>query len=485
VTTTWIRELELVGHAEADSGMPAVLVKAGPLAGERLDIESELVLGRGNADFTIEDVKISNRHALIRPIDGALEIEDLDSSNGTWVNDVRIVRPTRLHSGDVVRLGETLLEVLGEPVPDPLAASGPSATVVESAPASGHVLLVREGPVAGQRLDVDSELVLGREADLTIDDPQISRRHAVIKPIDGALEVADLGSLNGTWVNGRRITTPVRLSPGDVVKFGESVLEVLGGRSLTALTQPGVALLPVVVGRDVMRRYGEGETTVHALRGVSVDIASARLTAIMGPSGSGKSTLMHILAGLDRPTSGSVLIGGTDITKLDDAELTALRRDRVGFIFQFFNLLPMLTAEKNVLLPLKIAGREPDGAFFEELLERVGLADRRKHRPAEMSGGQQQRVAIARAFITKPAVVFADEPTGNLDSATGAEVLGLMRQFVGTYGQTTVMVTHDPHAAAVADRVLFLADGHIVNDLGPSTAKEILEAMDELSSPRP
>ena len=238
----------------------------------------------------------------------------------------------------------------------------------------------------------------------------------------------------------------------------------------------------VVAASDVSRQYGEGTAAVHALRGVSLDVARGKLTAIMGPSGSGKSTLMHILAGLDKPTSGSVTIDGTVITELDDNDLTRLRRNSIGFIFQFFNLLPMLSAEENILLPLSISGQSPDKAFYKELLEGVGLADRRTHRPAELSGGQQQRVAIARAFISKPSVVFADEPTGNLDSNAGGEILNLLRASVDSYGQTTVMVTHDPHAAAIADRVLFLADGQIVKDLGHSSAREVLAAMEELSA---
>ncbi len=238
----------------------------------------------------------------------------------------------------------------------------------------------------------------------------------------------------------------------------------------------------VVAASDVSRQYGEGTTAVHALQGVSLEVARGKLTAIMGPSGSGKSTLMHILAGLDKPTAGSVAIDGTVITDLDDNDLTRLRRKSIGFIFQFFNLLPMLSAEENILLPLSIAGRKADRAFYEELLERVGLADRRRHRPAELSGGQQQRVAIARAFISKPSVVFADEPTGNLDSTSGGEILNLIRATVESYGQTAVMVTHDPHAAAIADRVLFLADGQIVKDLGRSSAREVLAAIEELSA---
>jgi putative ABC transport system ATP-binding protein len=221
----------------------------------------------------------------------------------------------------------------------------------------------------------------------------------------------------------------------------------------------------VVAARGLTRRYGEGETTVDALRGVSLDIARGHLTAVMGPSGSGKSTLMHILAGLDQPTSGTVEIAGQEITTMDDTKLTKLRREHIGFVFQFFNLLPMLTAEENVVLPLSIAGRKTDKEFLEQLLADVGLADRRRHRPSELSGGQQQRVAVARSLITQPTVLFADEPTGNLDSATGAEILQLLRASVDERGQTIVMVTHDLRAAAIADRVLHLEDGRIVKEV--------------------
>ena len=238
----------------------------------------------------------------------------------------------------------------------------------------------------------------------------------------------------------------------------------------------------VVAAQEVTRRYGQGDTAVDALRGVTLEVARGKLTAVMGPSGSGKSTLMHILAGLDRPTSGAVSIDGTDITRLGDTQLTKLRREHVGFVFQFFNLLPMLSADENVALPLSIAGRKPDSEWYEELLRRVGLTDRRKHRPAELSGGQQQRVAIARALVTRPTVVFADEPTGNLDSATGGEILELMRESVDTFGQTTVMVTHDPRVASIADRILFLADGLIVKDVGSSTPHEVIAAMEELTA---
>jgi putative ABC transport system ATP-binding protein len=246
---------------------------------------------------------------------------------------------------------------------------------------------------------------------------------------------------------------------------------------LTSTSVPG----PVVTASGVVRRYGEGETAVHALRGVSVDIARGRLTAVMGPSGSGKSTLMHILAGLDTPTSGEVTVAGVDISGLDDASLTKLRRDHIGFIFQFFNLLPMLTAAENIALPLKLAGAKPDPVWLEELVATVGLTERVGHRPSELSGGQQQRVAVARALVSRPSVMFADEPTGNLDSTTSGEILALLRDSVDALGQTTVMVTHDAHAAAIADRVLFLADGDIVRDLGASTAHEILETLEQVS----
>jgi putative ABC transport system ATP-binding protein len=238
---------------------------------------------------------------------------------------------------------------------------------------------------------------------------------------------------------------------------------------------------PVVSAQDLTRRYGEGETAVDALRGVSLDVPKGQLTAVMGPSGSGKSTLMHILAGLDKPTSGEVTIAGTGISKLNDTELTKLRRKHIGFIFQFFNLLPMLNAEENVVLPLSIAGEKPDKAWVNELMGRIGLKDRADHRPSELSGGQQQRVAIGRALVSRPTIVFADEPTGNLDSKTSGEILDLMRSSVDMYQQTTVMVTHDPRAAAIADRILFLADGLIVRDLGRSDAHEVIAVTEELA----
>jgi putative ABC transport system ATP-binding protein len=252
-------------------------------------------------------------------------------------------------------------------------------------------------------------------------------------------------------------------------------------QTLQVRPEPVTGSPTVVLAHDLTRRYGEGDTAVDALRGVSLEIASGQLTAIMGPSGSGKSTLMHILAGLDRPTTGDVRIAGTAIGRLNDGQLTKLRREHIGFVFQFFNLLPMLTAKDNILLPLSIAGTKPDRVWVDELVKKVGLADRLSHRPSEMSGGQQQRVAIARALVSRPTVMFADEPTGNLDSRTSSEILQLLRDSVTNYGQTTVMVTHDANAAAIADRVLFLADGVIVRDLGASTAHEILETLEDVS----
>jgi putative ABC transport system ATP-binding protein len=251
---------------------------------------------------------------------------------------------------------------------------------------------------------------------------------------------------------------------------------------LTQDGSPDGAADHVVVANDLVRRYGDGDTAVHALRGVSLGIDRGKLTAVMGPSGSGKSTLMHILAGLDKPTSGEVAVAGVDVTGLDDTDLTKLRRDHIGFIFQFFNLLPMLTAAENIVLPLKLAGGRPDEKWLAELIATVGLGERLSHRPSELSGGQQQRVAVARALVSRPSVVFADEPTGNLDSTTGGEILKLLRRSVDELGQTTVMVTHDAHAAAIADRVVFLADGHIVRELGASSPHEILEALEAVTA---
>jgi putative ABC transport system ATP-binding protein len=238
----------------------------------------------------------------------------------------------------------------------------------------------------------------------------------------------------------------------------------------------------VVRATDLTRRYGEGEAAVDALRGVSLDVHPGELVAVMGPSGSGKSTLMHLLAALDKPTSGQVAIAGQEVGSLSDKQVTLLRRDHIRLVFQFFNLRPMLSAEENVKLPLSIAGEKPEKEFFEDLLKRVGLADRRTHRPAELSGGQQQRVAIARALVSRPSVIFADEPTGNLDSTTGHEILELLRASTKDLGQTMVMVTHDANAAEIADRVLFLADGLIVEQLPASKANDILAAMARASA---
>jgi putative ABC transport system ATP-binding protein len=250
----------------------------------------------------------------------------------------------------------------------------------------------------------------------------------------------------------------------------------------SAAPAPAQAQAPVVSGHDLVKRFGAGTSAVDALRGVDVAFAPGSFTAIMGPSGSGKSTLLHILAGLDRPTDGWVEIDGTRLDGLNDRDLTLLRRRSVGFVFQAYNLLPVLTAEENITLPLRIAGKRPDPQWLETLIDAVGLGDRRTHRPAEMSGGQQQRVAVARALVTRPAVVFGDEPTGNLDSKAGREILALLRRAVDDFGQTIVMVTHDPSAAMIADRVVFLADGAIAGIEERPTIDDIL---DHLRAPEP
>src|SRR5688500_991845 len=237
----------------------------------------------------------------------------------------------------------------------------------------------------------------------------------------------------------------------------------------------------VVSANDLSRVYGEGETAVHALRRVTLAVERGKLTAVMGPSGSGKSTLMHLLAALDEPTEGHVTMAGTRLGELSDTEVTKLRREHIGFIFQFFNLLPMLTAEQNIVLPLTLGGRKPEAEFFDDLLGQVGLQDRRKHRPSELSGGQQQRVASARALVSRPSVVFADEPTGNLDSKTGGEILDLLRGSVRDYGQTLVMVTHDARAASTADRIQFIADGSIVKELRGANEHQVLAAVEEIA----
>jgi putative ABC transport system ATP-binding protein len=235
--------------------------------------------------------------------------------------------------------------------------------------------------------------------------------------------------------------------------------------------------VPAVRAMDVRKSYGKGETAVIALAGVSLDVPKGQMTAVMGPSGSGKSTLMHCLAGLDSVDTGSIEIGGTQVVGLGDKQITQLRRDRIGFVFQQFNLLPTLTAGENISLPLDIAGKKPDQAWYDEVVRATGLGDRLSHRPSELSGGQQQRVACARALVTKPDVVFADEPTGNLDSRSGAEVLSFLQTSAREKGQTIVMVTHDPNAAAYADRVVFLADGLIVDQMDAPTSESVLERM--------
>jgi putative ABC transport system ATP-binding protein len=250
----------------------------------------------------------------------------------------------------------------------------------------------------------------------------------------------------------------------------------------TAGASAEATVTDVVRAEGVTRRYGEGSTAVEALKGVSLTVEKGDLLAVMGPSGSGKSTLMHILAGLDKPTTGTVEIAGVGITNLSDAELTLLRRDHIGFVFQFFNLLPMLTAEENVVLPLSIAGDKADPAWLGDLFERTGLTERRHHRPSELSGGEQQRVAIARALVTHPTILLADEPTGNLDSKTGGEILDLLRDSAEAYQQTIVMVTHEARASVIADRILFLADGLIVNELSGASQNQVLEVMSGLGS---
>jgi putative ABC transport system ATP-binding protein len=237
----------------------------------------------------------------------------------------------------------------------------------------------------------------------------------------------------------------------------------------------------IVTATDLRRRFGEGAAAVDALDGVTISFERGRFSAIMGPSGSGKSTLLHVLAGLDRPTGGSVKLEDVELTELDEADLTELRRDKLGFIFQFFNLIPVLTAEENIVLPLSIAGRRPDREWVDRLVATVGLGDRLTHRPSELSGGQQQRVAVARALVSRPAVVFADEPTGNLDSSSSEEVLRLLRQAVDEFGQTVVMVTHDPEAASHADRLVVLRDGKVVSDGDAGTAEDVIELMKEVA----
>ena len=249
---------------------------------------------------------------------------------------------------------------------------------------------------------------------------------------------------------------------------------------MTETTTGEAATAVAASARDLVKVYGKGEAEVRALDGVSVDLMTGEFTAIMGPSGSGKSTLMHCLAALDTPTSGEAIVDGTSLGKLKDKDLTTLRRERVGFVFQSFNLVPTLSAEENILLPLSLAGRKPDREWFDSVIDAIGLRPRLGHRPSEMSGSQQQRVACARALVSQPSIVFADEPTGNLDSTSSAEVLGFLRRSVDEFGQTVVMVTHDPVAASYTDRVLFLADGVIVDELRSPDRDQILAKMASL-----
>ncbi|MBS2940300.1 ABC transporter ATP-binding protein [Nocardioides sp. J2M5] len=249
---------------------------------------------------------------------------------------------------------------------------------------------------------------------------------------------------------------------------------------MTEQPREGVATEVAASARDLVKTYGKGEAEVRALDGVSVDLMRGEFTAVMGPSGSGKSTLMHCLAALDTPSGGEAVVDGTELGRLKDKDLTTLRRERIGFVFQSFNLVPTLSAEENILLPLSLAGRKPDRAWFDQVVDAVDLRPRLGHRPSEMSGGQQQRVACARALVSKPSIVFADEPTGNLDSTSSAQVLGFLRRSVDEFGQTVVMVTHDPVAASYTDRVLFLADGKIVDELREPDRDQILEKMGRL-----
>jgi len=255
-----------------------------------------------------------------------------------------------------------------------------------------------------------------------------------------------------------------------------------GGHTTMAMVMPDGPKAAAARSDDLWKVYGEGDAAVEALRGVTIEFASGEFTAIMGPSGSGKSTLLHCLAGLDTPTKGAVWIGEVDLTSLGERQLTALRRDKVGFVFQSFNLVPTLTAAENITLPLDIAGRDVDRAWYDQVVDTIGLRDRLSHRPSELSGGQQQRVAGARALVSRPEIVFADEPTGNLDSRSSAELLGFLREAVSTYGQTILMVTHDANAASYADRVVFLADGRVVDEMRDPTADRVLDRLKSLES---
>ena len=427
---------------------------------------------------------------------GARRVYAVDAGHGQLLGSLR--QDPRVVNLEGVNLGELDRRLVPEPVEIvtidvsylSLAAAVPRLEGVEIAPDADAIALVKPQFELGLARP-PSDLALLRKAleraaagfeaagwrvVETMESPTRGARGAVEFLVHAHRRSAGSrtsGHLLAPWPS-RALHTRVAVKPRE----GGAMSQVV---AVPALDVDARAAQAVVAARHLSRRYGEGDTAVDALRGVSLDVAPGRLTAVMGPSGSGKSTLMHLLAGLDRPTAGEVYIDGTDITTLGDNELTRLRRRHIGFVFQFFNLLPMLTAEENVLLPLSIAGRKPDPEWYEELIEKIGLADRRSHRPSELSGGQQQRVAIARALVSRPSVVFADEPTGNLDSQTSGEILELLRDSVDSFGQTTVMVTHDPRAAVIADRILFLADGEIVQDLGPSSARDVIAAMEEVS----
>jgi putative ABC transport system ATP-binding protein len=346
------------------------------------------------------------------------------------------------------------------------------------------------GSLAGKRVGFDVEVHEASDRGLTLaaDGPVGFDVAYVLAEVAGGSEVRASVSVRPSGGFAGRLlaqATAALLSagcPGSGAGPSGPRSRLLKGLSPLSALLDSPASAYAVTATALTRTYGDGDSAVHALRGVSLDLPAGQFTAVMGPSGSGKSTLMHLLAGLDTPSSGAVSVAGQDITKMKDRELTRLRRKHIGFVFQSFNLLPTLSAEENIVLPLAIAGKRPPAEDIDALLARVGLTERRDHRPAELSGGQQQRVAIARALITRPTVLFADEPTGNLDSEAGAGILRLLRDAVDLDGQTTLMVTHDPRAAAIADRVLYLADGRVVADIADPTEAAVLAVMKEAAA---